>query len=430
MPDLQPFAGLRYNPARVSDWGSVLAPPYDVIDDAQRRNLIARSPYQITRVETAGTDAEIAEASTLLRNWRDDGVLEREPRPAYYLLEQRFDHGGRERTRHCLFLRARLVPWAAGEILPHEWTMAGPKKIRTALRRATQMDISPLFALAQDSDRGLGALLDEAGQLEPVASGSDHSGDHQVLRVVDQPDAVEALRAALAREPIYIADGHHRYESALADRDRATAKSSSWSGDEPENFVLMGLVRAADPGLIVGPTHRLLHVDPPLNAVAAARERFDVRDVGPVSDGPTRLLHAMAEITDAGSGALAIGAVGLEPNRCHLLVTTDTTRAHLAHSLPTAWRKLDISVLQTALLQPLFGVDDDALRDGQAVTYTHKAKAVFAAVSSREAHCGFLLNPPPLDQIFATARSGDRMPQKSTYFKPKLPTGTVLYAFD
>lgn len=212
MPDLQPFTGLRYDPARVGDWGSVLAPPYDVIDDAQRRDLLARSPYQISHVETAGSDAEFAQAATTLHGWRSDNVLTRDAGPAYYLLEQRFDHEGRERTRHCLFLRARLVPWAAGEILPHEWTMAGPKKTRTALRRATRTDISPLFALAPDGDRRLGALMDQALQLDPVASGSDPSGDRQRLRVVDDRGAVAALRAALAREPVYIADGHHRYE--------------------------------------------------------------------------------------------------------------------------------------------------------------------------------------------------------------------------
>ena len=427
MPDLQPFTGLRYDPARVGDWGSVLAPPYDVIDDAQRRDLLARSPYQISHVETAGSDAEFAQAATTLHGWRSDNVLTRDAGPAYYLLEQRFDHEGRERTRLCLFLRARLVPWAAGEILPHEWTMAGPKKTRTALRRATRTDISPLFALAPDGDRRLGALMDQALQLDPVASGSDPSGDRQRLRVVDDRGAVAALRAALAREPVYIADGHHRYESALADRDRAAAQAHAWTGDEPENFVLMGLVRAADPGLIVGPTHRLLHVDVLPDVIAAIRARFDLRDVGPLRDGPAPLLRAMAE---AGPGALAIGAAGLEPGRLHLLITTDATQALLPGTLPASWRKLDIAVLQAALLEPLFGIDDATLREGQALTYTHEPEPALAAVQDGAASCAFLLNPPPLEQIFATARSGDRMPQKSTYFKPKLPTGAVLYAFD
>lgn len=427
MADLQPFTGLRYNPARVGDWGSVLAPPYDVINDAQRRDLIARSLYQIAHVETASTEAGIAKAAETLRHWRAARVLEREQRPAYYLLEQRFDHGGRERSRLCLFARARLVPWTEGPVLPHEWTMAIPKNTRTALRRATRADLSPLLAVVPDSDRQLGSLFDQVLQEEPVVTGSDPNGDHHRLRVIDQPDTVEALHAALARESVYMADGHHRYESALADRDRAAAEAADWTGEEPENFVLMGVVRAGDPGLIVGPTHRLLHIDGLSNALRGARERFEVRDIGPLSDGPERLLRAMTEAVPQG---IAFGSVGLDPGRCLLLVATDATLSLLPQSLPISWSKLDVAVLHAALLEPLFGVDALVLRSGHAVTYVHEAEPAFAAVRNGDARCAFLLNPPPLEQIFATARSGDRMPQKSTYFKPKLPTGAVLYAFD
>ena len=427
MVDLQPFAGLRYNLAQVGDWGSVLAPPYDVIDDAQRRDLNTRSPHQITHIETASTDAEIAKAAETLRAWRAARVLEREQRPAYYLLEQRFDHEGRERSRLCLFTRARIVPWTAGAVLPHEWTMASPKKTRTALRRATHADLSPLLVIAPDSDRQLGSLLDQALQEEPVVMGSDPNGDHHRLRVIDQPDAVEALRAVLAREPVYMADGHHRYESALADRDRAAAEAADWTGEEPENFVLMGLVRAGDPGLIVGPNHRLVHVEGPSDALSETRARFEVRDIGPLSDGPSRLLRAMTEVAPH---RIAFGAVGLDPGRCLLLIATDATLTLLPESLPTSWNQLDVAVLHSVLLEPLFGIDDRVLRSGCAVTYAHEAEPAFAAVQDGDARCAFLLNPPPLEQIFATARSGDRMPQKSTYFKPKLPTGAVLYAFD
>lgn len=427
MADLQPFTGLRYNLARVGDWGSVLAPPYDVVDDAQRRDLISHSPYQITHIETASTNAGIAKAAETLRHWRAARVLEREQRPAYYLLEQRFVHEGRERSRLCLFARARILPWTEGTVLPHEWTMATPKKTRTALRRAARADLSPLLAVVPDRDRRLGSLFDQALQEEPVATGSDPNGDYHRLRVIDQPDAVEALRAALAHEPVYMADGHHRYESALADRDRAAAEATDWTGEEPENFVLMGFVRAGDPGLIVGPTHRLLHIDGSSDALRETRARFEVRDLGPLSDGPERLLRAMTEVAPQ---EIAFGSVGLDPGRCHLLVATDATLSLLPKSLPASWSKLAVAVLHFILLDPIFGIDDLVLHSGRAVTYAHEAEPAFRAVRNGEARCAFLLNPPPLEQIFATARSGDRMPQKSTYFKPKLPTGAVLYAFD
>lgn len=428
MADVRPFHGLRYDPALVGDWGSVLGPPYDIIALADRAALLARSPYQITRIEAAAGPEGIAEAAELLQRWRREGALRADSaRPCYYLDEHHFRHQGKERSRFCLFAAVRLTPWEAGDVRPHEWTMSGPKAERLSLRQSARADISPVFGLLPDRSGRVAKALADARRIGVNARGVDANGDEHILRVVQYPGIVDALRAACWQETIYIADGHHRYESALEHRNQRAATAGHWTGDEPENFVLMGLVRADDPGLIVGPTHRLVHRPAPPGLLAAIEERFEVREAGTIADGIETRIAQMAE---AGRARPTIGAVGLDGDRRHLLLADERTRAALPAALPAAWKELDTALLQYALLEPLLGIDSEALKGGEAVTYSHDPQAALAAVREGAASCAFFLNPPTLAQIFATADSGDRMPQKSTYFTPKLPTGVVLYPFD
>lgn len=430
MTDVRAFRALRYNPAVVGDWGAVLGPPYDIIDDAQRARLLSRSPYQITHVESPTGLDEIEAAGDRLRQWREDGALKQDATPAYYLAEHRFNHAGRQHTRLSLYAAVRLTPWESGDVLPHEWTMPGPKEARMRLRSATRADISPLMSVVPDRGGVIGKLLDAALAAEPVLQGADAGGEHHSLRPIDDPDAVAALRAAFADDTIYIADGHHRYESALQHRDLCAAEAGdAWSGDEGENFVLMGIVRAADAGLIVGATHRLIHVLPPPDALDRIRANFDVEDAGPADGDVDSLLSKLAA---AAAGTVAdtvtIAVVGLQPGRAHLLRARQPVS--LPDDVPRSWAALGAALLQYLVLEPVLAIDDEALRAGRAVRYSHDAAAVVSAVADGSAALAFILNPPTLEQTFASADAGDRMPQKSTYFTPKLPTGVVLHAFD
>ena len=436
MADVRPFRGLRYDPAVSGEWGGLLGPPYDVISPGQQEALLASSPYQITHVESPG-DGGARAAAELLRGWREGGALKRDPEPSFYLARHRFQDpegrdGGVSRERTTLFAAVRLTPWgeahpSGGSTKPHEWTMPGPKQQRTALRATARSDISPLMVLAPDERGALGAALARLNDAEPVVAGTDAAGDEHSLVVVEDETDVGVIREALARETLYMADGHHRYESALSYRDdRARKAGITWQGDEPENFVLMGIVRAQDPGLIVGATHRLLHVAPPADALARLRELFSVEVVTPAGDA----LSLAARVEEAGEGRVVIGVHGLDPAADLLLIANDHTRASLPAELPASWAGLGAAVLQFGALAPVFGVDEERLRQGQAVTYEHDAAAALAAVDAGEARLAFLLQAPTLGQIFRAADAGDRMPQKSTYFVPKLPTGIVVYAFD
>ena len=428
MADVRPFHGLRYDPAVVGDWGAVLGPPYDIITPADRAALLARSPYQITQIEAAAGAEGVAEAAALLQRWRREGVLRADSaRPSYYLDEHHFRHQGKARSRLCLFAAVRLTPWEAGDVRPHEWTMTGPKAERLSLRQQVRADISPVFGLLPDRGGRVAKALADARRIGVNVRGVDANGDEHILRIVQYPAIVDAQRAACWQERIYIADGHHRYESALEHRDQQAAAANHWTGDEPENFVLMGLVLADDPGLIVGAPHRLVHRPAPPGLLAAIEERFEVREAGTIAEGVETRIAQMAE---AGPARPTIGAVGLADDRRHLLLADERTQAALPASLQASWRDLDAALLQYAILEPLLGIDSEALKGGEAVTYSHDPQAALAAVREGSASCAFFLNPPTLAQIFATADSGDRMPQKSTYFTPKLPTGVVIYPFD
>ena len=431
MAEAEPFRGLRYDPVVAGGWGRLLGPPYDVITPAQREALLAASPYQITHVEAAPGGA--TEAARLLGEWRQAGVLRRDRSPAYYVERHRFRHRGEERERTTLYAAVRLTAWDAshadgGGVRPHEWTMSGPKRERASLREAARADVSPLMVLAPDAHGRLAAALSGGEAGAAAASGTDPAGEEHSLHVVNDARAVTVLRDALGGEMLYIADGHHRYESALEYRDRlAAAAGRGWTGSEAENRVLMGIILANDAGLVVGATHRLLHMPPPGDALEQLRTLFRVETVGRGGDGAALAERVAARAGQTGGVTIGVHGLGDEDL---VLLADERTRAARPASIPEPWGRLGAAVLQFGALGPVFGIDEEALRRGEAVTYEHDAASACARVEAGEAHVAFLLMPPTLGQIFASADGGERMPQKSTYFTPKLPTGVVLHAFD
>ncbi len=430
MVDALPFRGLRFDPGTCGAWGGLLGPPYDVVTPERAAALRASSRYQITHLETPGAGGAVSAAATL-RHWREAGALKRDAEPSYYVARHRFRQGGEARERTALFAAVRLTPWSethagGGATKPHEWTMAGPREERTTLRATVRADVSPLMAVAPDPSGALATALEGAAAGRPAAEGVDPAGEEHALFVIEGEREVDAIRAALTRETLYLADGHHRYESALGHRElRRRRAGITWTGDEPENFVLMGIVQAEDPGLIVGATHRLLHATPPAGALDRLRASFEVETLGPGGDAGA----LMARVAAAPPQRAPIGVHGLTDADL-LLLADDRTRAALPPALPASWAALGPAVLQHGALAPAFGVDEAALRAGRAVSYEHEAGAACAAVAAGAARAAFLLQAPSLRQIFEAADAGDRMPQKSTYFVPKLPTGLVLHAFD
>lgn len=402
MVNVQPFRGLRYNPEIVGDWGKVLGPPYDIVDAAQTASLKASSPYQIAHIETAAGD-EIAAAAQSLLDWRNSGAIIQDDAPSYYLHEHRFGDG---QVRRAIFGAVELTPWGDG-VMAHERTMPGPKATRTALRSVVGADISPLMAFVPDADGALAELIELASQLPLLHEGTDPTGDSHTLRRIDGANTVMRIGDAFANDTIYMADGHHRYESALASIDDRPGSRS----------VLMGIACANDPALVVGATHRVVHTKIPASLLAQLGRSFRITE---------SLANDLAGSLSEGSSSIGLitgqGAWMLEP--------TAAASDAMPDDFPDAWRNLAPAVLQHVILEPLLGIDADALAGGQAVTYTHHLDELLEAVNHGAASAGFVLPAPTLQDVIDTADAGSFMPQKSTYFVPKLPTGLVLHPLD
>ena len=404
MVRVMPFRGLRYDEAVVEDWGRVLGPPYDIVDAEQTAALRAASPYQISHIEMASGDDEIANAARILTEWQAAGAIVQDERPAFYLHEHRFVVDGQQRTRRALFGAVELSDWGEAGIMAHERTMPGPKATRTSLRSRVGADVSPLMSFVPDSDGALAQIIAQAVEAPHLNEGVDSSGDVHTLRVLDDPDVVAAIESAFGSQRVYMADGHHRYESALASRD-----------ERPNSHnVLMGIVCAGDPALAVGATHRVVRADPPPQLIERLSESFVARE------------SAVSELTKAlPDGSARIGVVTLDG--AWTLDPSDGAYAAMPATVPESWRALAPALLQYAILEPAFGVDATALAGGEAVTYTHFLQEALGAVQDGSASAAFILPAPTLQDVIETADAGGFMPQKSTYFVPKLPTGLVLH---
>lgn len=426
MADVRPFRGLRYDPTRI-DPAIAIAPPYDVISPRQQAALYDASPHNVVRVEYGEqrpgdmpTDNRYTRAARDLAAWRDAGVLLREARPALYAYRQEFAWEGTRYTRHAVFAAIRLEEWEKGIVKPHEHTLSGPKADRLELLRATRTQVSPVYCLYRPQAPAPAPHLTGQPLYDFEADGQRH-----VVSAITDPAQVRAFSNLLAASDVYIADGHHRYETALTYRNEARARASSWTGDEPENFVLMALTSAADPGLLVLPTHRIVHVDISPDMWSVLGRRFDVETL---RDGDVAAL--LARLRAAPPDATVFAAITRDGGRLLTLRERAAVHAMMPPGQPDAWKRLDVSVLQYGVLAPAFAIDDAALAGGAAVTYTQDAAEAAGAVERGDAAIAFLLNATPVEQVLAVADAGGRMPQKSTYFYPKLPTGLVMNPLD
>ena len=430
MADVRPFRALRYS--ALADPALAIAPPYDVISADEQHALYQRSPHNVVRVEygvvrdgDGDADNRYTRAAGDLAAWRGSGVLALDERPAIYGYRQRFTWAGAEHTRKAWFVALRLEEWDKGVVKPHEHTLANPKADRMSLLHATRTQISPVYSLFRERTPSHATIGDGDVVYDFAANGQRHT----VTAITDERD-LTAFQTMLAASDVYIADGHHRYETALAYRDEVRSRAASWSGEEPENFVLMALTRHNDRGLLVLPTHRMVHraFDAP-DAMERLGRHFTI-DTGVTATTMEEVMHRVHEHGAAGETAFAV--IGLDKDAARVLVLRD--RAGVEALMPPhesdAWKRLDVNVLQYGVLLDVFGVDDAALEAGGAVSYIQDPAVAKRAVAAGEATCAFLLNATPVEQILAVSDADGRMPQKSTYFYPKLPTGLVLRALE
>ena len=440
MAEIRPFRGLRYQAGQVDDLAGVIAPPYDIISPDEQRALHARSPHNVVRLEYGEAHDDDSEANNrytraaaTLARWLASGVLVQDDRPAFYVYDQQFEHDGARYRRRALLTRVRLEEWAKATVRPHEHTMAQPKQDRLRLLRACRANLSPVFALYRDPQGAVSSALQDAitGR-DPVAV-AEGAKERHTLWPLSEERVQRWLEQQLAPATLYIADGHHRYETALAYRDERRAVAASWTGQEAENFVLAGLTAAEDPGLLILPIHRLVQLPQVDDSVLERlRQHLAVEEITPTQShgqaAPHRLLELVAE---RGRSASAFGLCW-PGERLFLLASEDPQGlvAHFCPECPTVWRSLDVAVLQFVLLEAILGIDAKPIEEGGSLALAPDAHEAWQQVQAGHYSAAFLLNPVPVEKVLAVADAGQRMPPKTTFFYPKLATGLVINRLD
>ena len=434
MADVRPLPGIRY--VATENLAALVTPPYDVISHEAKERYYARDPHNIIRLELGrdepGDDSlnnKYTRAATLFAAWRLEGVM-RQDAPALYVYEQTFSVAGAERRRMGLLARVRLEPWDARVILPHERTLSKPKDDRLKLFHACAANLSPIMSLYDDPDQELSAILNEATTRAPDADLVDDAGERHRLWRLDDPALTATVAAFFAPRQLYIADGHHRYETALTYRDEVRADRKETFADDATDFVLMSLSAIEDPGLVVLPTHRILRGVSADDLVTLPERLERYFTLTPLEGDSTE--EWRAALIEAGADTPSIALV----TRDHAWLATlnDSGRAAMAgvtvegQAPGAAWQALDVVVLQALVFGEALGVTPEDIRAGERVTYTRDAEAAVSAVRTETdgASLAALLNPTPPGAMRDVAQAGDRMPQKSTYFYPKLITGLVI----
>ena len=414
MADVQPLRALRYAPGL--DLARAICPPFDTISPEIQQHLYDRSPYNAIRIELAKEDGpgRYENAAAALNTFLRDGTLVRDDEPAFYLHRHSFSAAGKEHTRRVLFARLRVTPWADRVVLPHEQTFGAPIEDRIQNMRATGINASAVFMIFRDASGAIKELLTGAGHdaVEFPGDGGEH---HSLTRIGGGKSA--ALHDAFADETLYIADGHHRYETALAFREEVRSRAASWTEDDPANFALVALAAADDPGLVVLPIHRVTNGGDSWDEVLP--RITSLFNAVPVPD-------AAAAVDAADAPAFGFIAKGADSDLLLTVKDQSNVDAALPQDRSPAWRALDYSIANHAIMQTCIGLTPEQMKEYKTVHFTAVAAEATAEVRDGNAKYAVIMNPISASKVLELADAGERMPQKSTFFYPKVPTGLVF----
>lgn len=434
MADVRPFSGIHYDISKIGDLSSVVSPPYDVIDPQYQDKLYEASPYGIVRIDYGksfeGDDENVnkyARSKETYEKWIEDGIFVRDPSPTIYYVEEDYEgEFGGVATRSGFMAAVRLEDADSGVYMPHEKTLAGPKADRLKLMRATHSNLSPIFSLYDDRNSIIDNRLAAWKQFAVSPDFSVTRPDGFKIRMwrINDREVFNTIRNVMDPKSFYIADGHHRYETSLKYRNEMREAFPGFTGEEPWNFTLMYLVNMHSTGLTVLPTHRAvvgLDSFDGSRFTEALKSVFDIVEIGGGVENLTSALKSLRGIDQA------FGVYVKGYGRPFLLRTKpgydpDTALASKSKAL----RRLDVTLLHTVILERILGIDEKAQELQKNLNYVKDARELASMVKNGEADVGFILNPTPVTMVKSAAEAGEKMPQKSTFFYPKLVTGLVL----
>ncbi|WP_366921652.1 DUF1015 domain-containing protein [Metallumcola ferriviriculae] len=425
MAEIVPIKGLRYNPKMVAHLEEVTTPPYDVIGPEAQNRFYEQHPYNIIRLELGKTypdddtdNNRYTRASEIFKQWQRDGILVQDSTPSLYLYRQEFSINGNTYNRTGFITGLKCVDYGRGEVLPHEETLPKAKTDRKLLLESCQANFSPIFGLYDEEEKSSQKLLLKVCQSkEPDCTVSDSTGVIHRLWAVTDIDVINKVQKNLFAKTIYIADGHHRYETALKHAEEMKAK-----GHDGYGHIMITLVNLHDDGLIILPTHRMIKntsAEDLTRLLAESNKYFIIEkvaaDAGALED----------RLNETSKSAFAIYAGG---DQAYFLTLRPDCYPETLYGLDKSlhWRKLDVAILHSMLLENVLGLGSAERASGDFITYTRNGKDTIDKVKNGDFCFSVLMRPTQVEQVTDVAGAGDKMPQKSTYFYPKLITGLVI----
>jgi len=430
---IAPFRGVFYSKKKIRDLAKVIAPPYDVISPAEQDKLYKKSPFNFVRLDFSQEPDSYDAVARLLQEWRSQGVFERDATPSIYFMAHRFAlKGGAPKERLGFFALAQLQDFSDGAIRPHEKTLAAPKEDRLKLMLACNAQLSPIFALYAEPKQAINRMLAVAVEgAAPLLEVEQNNGDHCRLWRIDDPALIQKVQREMKDQPLLIADGHHRYEATLRYRDQRRSERGRWTGGESFNYIMAYFANMNDDNVVILPTHRLVRGyahKPFLELEEALQTYFYVEQHPKTPEGKTSFLKALKS---AAKKHRVIGAsFKRDPRYLILRLKNKRIMQRLAQELSAPLRELDVTTLHLLILEHILGMPAEQQVNGETIRYSQDDEAALQALEKEDFQAAFILNAPKAEEIQAVVAAGEKMPQKSTYFYPKLSSGLIVNEID
>jgi uncharacterized protein (DUF1015 family) len=438
MAEFKPFKGVLYNSKEINDLAEVIAPPYDVISSSYQNDLHQRHPNNVIRLilgKREPVDAKMDDlhqrSADYFKQWLADEILLRDPSEAFYLTNAEFSVENRRVTRYGIIGLVRLEPFDKGIVLPHECTFSKVKSERLSLLKRSRANFCSIFGLYSDSNGLLGQIEATAGSRTPdIDLTDDQQIRHKLWRLTDGP-IVNQIQTALASKRVYIADGHHRYETALNYRQWLKETDPHFDEHHPANYVMMSLSSLEDPGMVIFPAHRLVKdvsQEAMASLIPSLRDFFTVESIS-MSQGVDAAIAKADAALAANKHRNAFMVYMKEDRAIHVMVLKEGVMLERYGSeLAQPLLDLDVTVLARLIMTDLLGFDKARLDDATKISYRTSSPEAVGAVMEGKADIAFILNPTRIEQVQRVAEQGLIMPRKSTYFYPKIISGQVMNA--
>jgi uncharacterized protein (DUF1015 family) len=432
MARVAPFRGIFYNQKKIRDLAKVVAPPYDVVSPDDQEKLYKKSPYNFIRLDLNQEPESYESVARTLTEWQEQGILVRDETPTIYYLTHRFKlKNGEEKVRQGFFALTELEDFSTGKIRPHEKTLDAPKEDRLKLMLASHAQLSPIFMLYAEPKQTINHMLALAVEgVPPFMEVDQENGNQCRLWRINDLALIEKIQAQIKDHWLLIADGHHRYEATLTYRDHMR-NAARWNGREAFNYIMAYFANINDPNVLILPTHRLVRGFAPkpfMELESALDKHFHIEQYPKTPDGRVSFLK---ELANAAKKHRVIGAsFKRDPRYLILRLKNKRSMQSLAKDLSGPLRDLDVSILHLLILGQILGLTPEQQVSGESIRYTQDEDSALQSLEKEDYQAVFILTPTKAEEILAIVSTGEKMPQKSTYFYPKLLSGLIINKID